>query len=140
MRRDRRLSGLSSEHHQALVLARRLALLAAGGAARAEDARAVAERFAREIEPHFRVEEEVLLPALRRAGARSLVETVECDHCFLRDQAAAAAAGRRDGLADFAARLTAHVRFEERELFPACEARLPSAVLDEVWRRAPKRG
>jgi len=30
------------------------------------------------------------------------------------------------------------VRFEERELFPACEALLPDAVLAEVARRAPK--
>jgi hypothetical protein len=33
-------------------------------------------------------------------------------------------------------RLRAHVRFEERELFPACEAALSDEVLEEVARRA----
>ncbi|MCC6641424.1 MAG: hypothetical protein IT386_09715 [Deltaproteobacteria bacterium] len=35
-------------------------------------------------------------------------------------------------------RLHAHVRFEEHELFPVCEALLPDAALAEVARRAPK--
>jgi hypothetical protein len=38
------------------------------------------------------------------------------------------------------AALTSHVRFEERELFPACEVELGDALLDEVARRAPKSG
>jgi len=140
MKRDPRLQGLSSEHHHALALARSLGRIVASGRTDAADGQVLAERFARELEPHFRVEEEVLLPALRRAGALALAQAVESDHAFLRARAAAAAAGRLDGLTAFAERLVEHVRFEERQLFPLCEAALPDDVLDEVWRRAPKVG
>lgn len=50
----------------------------------------------------------------------------------------AAAQGDLSRLVAFANRLTAHVRFEEGELFPTCERCLPADVLDEVHRVAPK--
>src|SRR5690606_8894377 len=121
MKRDPRLRGLSSEHHQALVLARTLTTLVAEG--RIEAAAAELEgRFLRELEPHFRVEERLLLPALREVGEVALVEQTEADHAFLRAAAAAVRAGQRDALTGFAERLVEHVRFEERALFPCCEA------------------
>ena len=116
------------------MLARTLAALVDEG--RADDAaRQLADRFERELEPHFRVEETLLLPALRAVGEDALVERTAADHAFLRAVALAAKAGRSDGLVAFAERLTDHVRFEERELFPCCEARLPAAVLDAVAQR-----
>lgn len=139
MKRDPRLAGLSSEHHRALVLAR--ALTAHPGAWTAVDGAALGRRFEAELEPHFRVEDELLLPALRCAGnaAAALAERTAADHAFLRAQLAAARAGDGAAADAFAARLVEHVRFEEREVFPACEALVPGAVLDEVARRAPKR-
>jgi uncharacterized protein YeaO (DUF488 family) len=116
MKRDPRLHGLSSDHHRALALARAL---------RAEGA-TLAGVMA-ELEPHFRIEEDVLLPALDAAGERALADRVREDHAFLRTCPAPAA---------FAARMADHVRFEERELFPRCEAVLDGAVLDEVARRS----
>ncbi len=138
MKRDRRLRGLSSEHHQALVIARTLTERAAEGRLDEAAARWLADRFARELEPHFRVEEEVLLTALRAAGELELEARTRADHAFLRAGAAAAAAGSTEHLLAFAERLFEHVRFEERELFPRSEAVLDDAVLDEVARRAPK--
>ena len=138
MKRDPRLHGLSSDHHHALVLARTVRELDASGRAGAADARDVEATFAREIEPHFRVEEDVLLPALREIGELELVRRTEADHAFLRSAAAAAGGGDLTVLASFAERLVDHVRFEENELFACCEAKLPPAVLDEVARRAPK--
>ena len=135
MKRDPRLRGLSSEHHQALVLAR--SLTGPRGEWTLDDAARLRRRFATELEPHFRVEEELLLPALRRAGAVELVERTEADHAFLRERVAALADDEADARA-FGERLRDHVRFEERELFPACERLLADAVLDEVARRAPK--
>lgn len=140
MKRDPRLHGLSSDHHHALVLARSIARLSATGTADAAAARGLAERFVRELEPHFRVEEELLLPGLRKAGEAALVQRTEEDHAFLRARATEAGAGLTHGLPGFAARLEEHVRFEERELFAACEARLPGELLDQVARRAPKPG
>jgi hemerythrin-like domain-containing protein len=140
MKRDPRLRGLSAEHHHALVLARRMARLAAGDAVDAGDAAAVGARFDRELEPHFRTEEELLLPALRAAGEAALAARTEADHAALRAAMAAARAGDGAALREFAARLEEHVRFEERELFPRCEERLADDVLDAVARRAPARG
>jgi hemerythrin-like domain-containing protein len=140
MTRDPRLHGLSSDHHHALVLARSVAARAGRADAAAQAAREVADRFATELEPHFRVEEEVLLPALARAGEHALVARTERDHAFLRETAAEAREGRTERLGAFAERLTEHVRFEERELFPRCEQTLAPEVLDEVARRRPKAG
>ena len=78
------------------------------------------------------------MPALERAGAEELVERTAEDHALLRGHLVAARAGDGRAALAFAMRLSDHVRFEERELFPACEELLPSEVLDEVARRAPK--
>lgn len=96
------------------------------------------ERFGRELEPHFRVEETVLLPALERIGELEVVQRTRRDHAELRELAAQAIDGAIDAARGLGRLLEEHVRFEERELFPLCERRLPSAVLDEVARLAPK--
>jgi hemerythrin-like domain-containing protein len=135
MKREPRLRGLSSDHHHALLLARALADRVAAGRVDADAARDFAARFDQELEPHFLVEEQVLLAALRQIGEAGLVQKTEADHAFLRAQATRARAGQIDGLGTFAERLVEHVRFEERELLPCCEAKLSAAVLDELERR-----
>ena len=132
MKRDARLRRLSSEHHLALVLARELSRHAASHAADAPVVRDLRGRFDRELEPHFRVEETILLPALRALGDHALAARVEADHSALRAHLAAAERGDAGHLGLFAERLVEHVRFEERELFPRCEALLPGAVLDAL--------
>ena len=77
MKRDPRLHGLSSEHHHGLVLARRVAQ------ARLEAA-SVRQRFDAELEPHFQLEEEALLPALEAAGAVALAARTRREHAELR--------------------------------------------------------
>ncbi len=134
MKRDPRLQRLSAEHHHALVLARDLARHARAGEADAAIVGDLRARFDRELAPHFRVEEEILLPALRALGADGLARQVEQDHEALRTHLAAAENGDLSRVAAFAACLGEHVRFEEREVFPWCEARLPGAVLDAVAR------
>ena len=142
MKRDRRLHGLSSEHHQALVLARRAARAAQetddGG--RNDVWQEVKQRFADELEPHFQVEERLLLPALSAAGETELVRRTEEDHAALRGLVGSDPQGHGlvEILGSFGARLRAHVRFEEDELFPACERELPDGVLDAVAAAAPK--
>ncbi len=127
MKRDRRLHGLSSEHHEALVLAR--AMLRNAPHWTPERGREVQRRFAEELEPHFQVEELVLLPALDATGARELVARTRADHAFLRETLAAVAEGDPGAARAFGACLQDHVRFEERELFPACESALAPEVL-----------
>jgi len=135
MKRDPRLQGLSSDHHQGLVLARTV---------RDQSQRwtpaaglTLAERFDAELEPHFRVEEELLLPHLR-LGAPALVDRVVDDHATLRRHVGAARDGDASMARAFAQLLHDHIRFEESELFPTCERLLSDEVLDCVWLRWPK--
>lgn len=140
MKRDLRLHGLSNEHHHALRLAKRLSDASRGGRADEASVRAVRDRFDAELAPHFAAEEEVLLPALMAVGEEGAARRTLEEHAALRAHLAAAEAGERSRLADFAALLGEHVRFEERELFDLCERRLPSEVLDRLAARSPKPG
>ncbi|MGE5493413.1 MAG: hemerythrin domain-containing protein [Actinomycetota bacterium] len=117
------LGDLSREHHTALSLALRARRAAAGSEAEvAAMAAKVRERFTAELEPHFREEERWLLPALAEMGQQSLVERTLADHAELARLVEELAAPSAETLLAFADGLTAHVRFEERELFPAAEA------------------
>jgi hemerythrin-like domain-containing protein len=136
MKRKPQLLGLSSEHHQGLVMARKLSERASGWAE--SDAAAFHRRFETELEPHFRTEEEVLLPALRRAGRADLADRTLDEHASLRALDLRASDGDGDAARRLGEQLANHIRFEERALFPVCEALLPDGVLDEVARRAPK--
>jgi phytoene dehydrogenase-like protein len=130
MKRDPRLHGLTSDHHQGLVLARRIARGSV-------DVAAARQRFDTELEPHFLAEEELLLPALAAAGEPELVARTEQDHATMRAHLAAAERGEPERLAAFAALLEEHIRFEERELFPAAESRVSGSVLDRIEERRP---
>ena len=134
MKRDPRLQGLTSDHHGALVLARRLARECAEGRG---DVAELRRRFDAELAPHFRIEEELLLPALGAASEDELVRRTLEDHAALRAQLAAAESGEIGALAAFAATLDAHVRFEERELFPAAERVVGPDALVAIEAAAP---
>lgn len=142
MKRHSSLVPLSHDHHHALVEARRLRRAAeADEGARLTAATSFLRFFSMETVRHFREEEELLFPALvnaNGAGEELLVRAL------LEHQRLHAAVGRleRDltaGRADASAMralgelLEAHVRLEERELFPLLEQVVPRerlAVLD----------
>jgi hemerythrin-like domain-containing protein len=121
MKRDPALAGLSREHQEALVLARRAASPDPG----AEDAARLVEQLLRrwdaQFEPHFAVEERVLLPALAEAGANEAVHEAQRQHDALRALTARVRAGDHAALPAWGAAMRDHVRFEERELFPLAE-------------------
>ena len=123
MKRHPKLQNLSREHHTALQLALRAKRAAASGdrAEMAGAANACIAAFPLELEPHFVVEEETLLPLLAAAGEHALVANVHRDHTELRQLFAQLGESNAETLSRFAAVLTAHVRFEEREVFPALE-------------------
>jgi iron-sulfur cluster repair protein YtfE (RIC family) len=123
MKRSDALVGLSREHHTALSLARRGRLAATSGdtGSVAEMAALALERFRTELGPHFAEEERWLLPALAEAGEAALVERTLAEHAELARLAENLAVPSAEGLLAFAEALGAHVRFEERELFPAAE-------------------
>jgi hemerythrin-like domain-containing protein len=128
MKRHRALQPLSRDHHQALHIAQRLR--------RAGEGEALAVRgafldFWREHgQHHFRVEEEVLLPAFAAYGdpEDERVVRVLVDHVRIRLAAQRLAEDRRIGvgaLHELGTALERHVRLEERELFPLIERTLP---------------
>lgn len=137
MKRDPRLRGLSSEHHAALVLARKLRHASRHGELTPGLARHVVERFTAEIDPHFVTEDDLLIPGLRDAGEAALADQLTAEHAALRGLVARLAEDP-SLLPDFGERLAAHVRFEERVVFPRSEEVLPSAILDAIAERAPQ--
>lgn len=88
--------------------------------------------FATELEPHFIIEEQLLLPALAKCGRQDLVERTRADHGALRNLLDAEDRDLAALLSSFAELLTAHVRFEERELFNAAQELLDAAALDAI--------
>lgn len=129
MKRSPGLRDLSSEHHTGLVLARRVVQAATDD----EVAHAwgeLVERFETELEPHFRLEETQLLPALAQAGDMAIVQRTLDEHAQLRaliyDLPHDAASLRA-----FAKLLQAHIRFEERELFATAQLRVPEFSISE---------
>jgi hypothetical protein len=89
--------------------------------------------FVGDGERHFAREEEILLPLVPDGHARA---RLLADHEEIRRQARwlgeRPSAARAEHVGDL---LTAHARFEERELFPMLEARLSAAELADVGRR-----
>lgn len=137
MKRDPSLQPLSDDHHRALVLARSLRRTSTDAASEdlAAMARAVRARFEAELEPHFRIEEERLLPALAAAGAGELVARTKEDHERVRELVQ----GRwsQETPRELGELLERHVRFEERVLFPRAEEALAREQLDAVCGPSP---
>lgn len=120
MKRSLALQPLSREHHAALKLAKACARAATSEDAEriSEACRQVAEALEAELEPHLQTEERELLPAVPGALAAHTL----ADHARLRELAAELRRHCTAGtLLGFGDALAAHVRFEERELFPAIE-------------------
>lgn len=126
MKRSPGLRTLSSEHHTALVLARRAALAAAGDSGRevAKVWSEVVQRFEAELEPHFHREETLLLPALMKVGEKGIVEQTLAEHAQLRSLVHERVRDA-ESLQLIADLLKAHIRFEERVLFEIAQLRLP---------------
>lgn len=143
MRRHPALQALSREHHGALSLGRALRADAGdfdAGLPQQLDARLAALRARVECEllPHFRVEERELLP-LSECGDAALLacaEEIRRQHKELRALSAALTADTLDSVGDaFGRALVAHVRYEERQWFPALEAALDAGTLAALERR-----
>jgi hemerythrin-like domain-containing protein len=135
MKRSEALAPLSRDHHVALEEALRLRR------ATEDDAPLMAARFAafwhRAGERHFEIEEELILPALaeRHPGWRVAAQRVRVDHADIRARALALDGSDVDAAHILGERLYAHVRFEERVLFPLLERALDERQLAELGAR-----
>lgn len=126
MQRSTALRRLSSEHHIGLVIARRAREAAEASADAWAELR---RRFADELEPHFRLEERGLLPAMQQAGEQALVERTLLEHGAMR---AMVDAGGPEDLAAFAKLLADHIRFEESELLETAQRVLGQEALTAI--------
>jgi mannose-6-phosphate isomerase-like protein (cupin superfamily) len=147
VKRHQALIPLSHGHHEALVAARRLRR----GADEPDPALAAAafcDFFATAAVPHFREEEELLFPlVVDAAETRELIVQALLEHQHLHAAAAELEQVVADGRADRAVELMrevatlleAHVRLEERRLFPLIEELLPEATLSAASARAAAR-
>lgn len=133
MKRSEQLKSLSHEHHHALFIAKRL---------RDEGEEAItafAEFWRSEGELHFRIEEEILLPAsgLGGPGEDADVARMLDEHLDIRRRVRHSLEGKPtpQELHDLGSALTDHVRFEERTLFPRIEVLLDEAALDDLATR-----
>ncbi|MCW5942080.1 MAG: hypothetical protein KIS66_07595 [Fimbriimonadaceae bacterium] len=121
MKRHPALQPFSRDHNVGLVFARRLA--------RGDDA---GDEFARlwadELDAHFREEEALLSPLLSEAIREKLLE----DHQAIRRLAMDLA---NADLALLGRLLDAHIRWEERALFPTIEATATEAQLATLARQ-----
>jgi mannose-6-phosphate isomerase-like protein (cupin superfamily) len=133
MKRHPALIALSHDHHHALVEARRLRHAAASDEDPAAAASAFRRFYAGVTVLHFREEEERLFPLVVDAEARPLLVRALLDHQRLHALSAALddQGDLRTSMRELGQRLEAHVRLEERELFPLIE-RLAPAELDSL--------
>jgi hemerythrin-like domain-containing protein len=133
VRRVPELRDLSDDHHTGLVLARRCRQ---AGRLRSSSSpetvwEQVLEAFSRHLEPHFRIEEQHLLPGLEAIGEASLARRIREDHAALRAFRESGAPGWAS-IERFGELLEAHIRFEEREVFETTQDRLPARTLEAL--------
>lgn len=133
MKRTAALASLSRDHHQALVIAQQLRRSNQDTVTEARTAFLTFWESHGSV--HFDLEEHVLLPAFAAYGDphHPLVARTLCDHVAIRQKAnqlAQHANPTPESFQDLGAQLAAHVRMEERELFPLLEQVMPAEQLD----------
>jgi hypothetical protein len=137
MKRDPGLAELSRDHHQALYAAMRMKRATADdlGEVRGGALEFWGDHGAR----HFRIEEEILLPAFATSSdpGHEAVVKVLVDHVWIRERIDRLAANELDlaELHELGERLEGHVRHEERVLFPLIETALEPDALEALGRR-----
>jgi hemerythrin-like domain-containing protein len=139
MKRHSALIPLSRDHHDGLVQAVRLRRAAANGdaSARLAAAREFVEFFRKEERVHLRDEEEELFPLFLRhvPSPPAPLREARVHHVQLEglartlEIAVAAGIADRETLAAAGELLDAHIRLEERQLFPLIEELVPEDEL-----------
>ena len=147
MLRDKNLVPLSRQHQHALALCVRIdraSPIPEGdlGAWQVE----IGQHFRAEIGIHFAAEEQAVFPRARTfPELNPLVEELLSEHAGLRERFAKAETRGMSAVevAEFAQRLSAHIRKEERQLFERLqemmnrdELALMGRILDEALKRA----
>jgi hemerythrin-like domain-containing protein len=142
-RRHPSLIPLSRDHHDGLFLALRLkqgkkALLRLWSHDPFWQASYVVEFYRKHLAPHFKAEEKVLFPAMKKHARESVkaIEKLLEQHQGMRKRIQRLekpkAVGLPQDLKDFGELLDQHIWIEERELFPIFEKSMPDEVAKAV--------
>jgi hypothetical protein len=127
------LRDLSDDHHTGLVLAQRCRQVGRPNSAVSPEVvwQQVIEAFADNLEPHFLIEEQHLVPALEAIGEASLADRIREDHSALRTLRDAEFPSPTT-IQHFGELLESHIRFEERQVFEPTQGRLPTSALEAI--------
>jgi len=123
MKRLTELKQISMEHHQNLVLSRKVKKAAASG-----DDNTIRDMWIRvetayetELEPHFRIEEQYIASILDMHDESKLVQQFHEEHAAIRRIFMPGSGRTAADLNHFAVLLEQHIRFEEREFLEAAQ-------------------
>jgi hemerythrin-like domain-containing protein len=130
MKRDPRLHSLSSDHHRALVMARKMEKASDGGSLDPGFLKEIQAFCHDELTSHFAKEEKFLLPALKRHGEDDIVARTLHEHAQMMDLVTRL--DQKEVLQQFAQLLKQHVRFEEQSLFEISQERLSDTELEVI--------
>jgi len=140
------LVSLSHDHHHGLALALRLrqgdaALLNDGWTHdRREQAKRVLTFYQEELSVHFRLEEEILFPAMMKhvAQASPLINSLIDQHRQMEKMIVRLRDSEQESLdevlTELGEMLERHVRAEERDLFPMYEREIPQQAASEIMK------
>lgn len=135
MKRHQQLQPLSRQHHNGL-LAAMLLKKGINKAANPKDMAAfIIDFWQKDLEEHFRAEEDLLLsPLIATDFDKSLIATLLREHNLLRSYTADLKQNDNaiNTIELFADMLEQHIRFEERQFFPAAEKSLSEDQLAEI--------
>jgi len=122
---------LSHDHHHALVRVFEIRQAIKQEGSLDEQARLNQAFLAEELTPHFAAEERHLVPLLRELEVIDVaaIDQLIDDH---RELARLITGTDADTMGQFADLLERHVRREEREIFPACQERIPEERMVEI--------
>ena len=142
MKRAEQLQDLSREHHDSLVMAKRIAEVAEGGddTEILEAIETVKNYYETELEVHFQHEERTIFaPIFKEYREHTGIATqLLKEHGAMRMlMPKLHVASAREDLAEFATMLKNHTRMEERELFPIVESNFSDEQLDAVLNFVP---
>jgi iron-sulfur cluster repair protein YtfE (RIC family) len=140
MKRDKNLHPLSWERHHGLVIAKRLQT----GLEKQANPEVMSDytltMWEEHLHPHFQREEAYLIPVMEKyadsENAR-LINRLRSEHAEIRELIQHIQANPVDSslLGSFAERLVAHIRFEERQLFPYAEEIIPQSEMEAMGKQ-----
>jgi hemerythrin-like domain-containing protein len=138
MKRSKYLETLSWEHHNGLVAASRLQKGLEKNVSPDIMKDFILHAWENELSPHFWQEEEILVEPLReiKETTEVLKHMLEDHRIFRRliDDINNEQNSDKKKIEAFAAKLNEHIRFEERQLFPAIENHLSQNSLEKIGR------